>query len=235
MSKHVGIVGQKFTAEVTVTNVYEYVDHSFGYYGTTKYIYTMKDAEDNVIVWKTTKCVSVALDEECINWHFITKGDVIKVTGTVKEHGEYKETAQTVLTRCKCEFIEFALTAEERREQKRKEQLDSLVGNDFIWEKMPYKQYKEHYSDCETLANSFEYEDGVAVIDVIIREGRLKNSGVRGMHFAGFQFRTDEGKLVCYRAVNAENARKQMLKEYPNSEDWELVQIFRHSRRAYEY
>lgn len=233
MSKYIGSVGQKLTAEVTVANVYEYIDYSFSYSGDSKYIYTMKDADGNVIVWKTSSCVSKALNDECTEWHFITKGDVIRITGKVKEHSEYKGTEQTVLTRCKCEFIEFALTAEELKEQERLTQIASLTGNDFIWEKMPYKQYKDHYSDCETLKGSFDYEDGVAVIDVIIREGRLKNNGVRGMHFAGFQFRTDEGKLVCYRAVSAENARKQMLKEYPNSEDWELVQIFRHSLREY--
>lgn len=233
MSKHLGTVGAKVSLEVTLVNVYEFTDYSFSYYGTTNYIYTMKDVEGNVLVWKTTKDYALPLDEEGCRWHPVSKGDQIRVTGKIKAHDEYKGTKQTVLTRCKFELVKAAFTKEEIEEQERQAQLGSLSGNDFIWKKMPYKQYKEHYADCETLKGSFQYEDGAALIDVIIREGRLKNSGVRGMHFAGYQFRTDEGKLVCYRAVSPETARKQLVKEFPNGEDWELVQVFQHKQHHY--
>lgn len=225
MSKHIGTVGAKITVEVTLVNVYEFTSFSFSYRGESNYIYTMKDADGNVIVWKTTSIMAVPADGD--GWQRIDKGDVIRITGKVKEHGEYKGTQQTVLTRCKYELIKTApvkLTKEEIEAQKRKEQLESLADDDFIW-RMPYKQYKEHYADCETVVGSYDYAD--SSIEVIIRAGRLKNSGVRGRHFFGYQFRTDDGALVCYRAVSEENARKQMRKEHPNSENWECTRIFR--------
>jgi hypothetical protein len=233
MSEYIGTVGAKVSAEVTLVNEYAYTDYSFSYYGTTNYIYTMKDEDGNVLVWKTTSTMIVPLDDEGRRRYAIHKGDVLRIEGKVKAHDEYKGTKQTVLTRCKFSLVKAAPTEEEIAEQQRQAQLDSLSGQDFIWKAMPYKQYKEHYSDCETLKGSFTYEDGAAVIDVIIREGRLKNSGVRGMHYSGYQFRTDEGKLVSYRAVSPETARKQLVKEYPNGEDWELVQVFKYSRRWY--
>lgn len=238
MSKHIGTVGQKITAEVTLINEFEYTDHSFSYYGTTHYIYTMKDAEGNILVWKTTSMMSIELDKDAKQYgdqfYFPHKGDQLRITGKVKEHGEYKGTQQTILTRCKYELIKAAPTKEEIEEQQRKAQLESLAEGDFIW-KMPYKQYKEHYADCETVVGSYEFDEWKgSSIKVIIRAGRLKNSGVRGQHFSGFQFRTDEGMLVCYRAVSEDNARKQMKKDFPNSdESWECTQIYRHSLREY--
>ena len=47
--------------------------------------------------------------------------------------------------------------------------------------RMKYKAYKEHYSDCETVYDS--YDKGNKSIEVIIPEGRMKNSGVRGKKF----------------------------------------------------
>ena len=99
---------------------------------------------------------------------------------------------------------------------------------------MPYRQYKEHYSDCETVIVSFDrHEDshgichGDPTIKVIIRAGRLKNSGVRGKHFYWFKFEDGNGRVLCYRAVCEENARKQMTKGHPEREDWECTEIFR--------
>lgn len=43
-------MANKITAVVTVTTEYEYEDYSFSYYGTTKRIYTMTDAEGTVYV-----------------------------------------------------------------------------------------------------------------------------------------------------------------------------------------
>jgi hypothetical protein len=161
----------------------------------------------------------------------------VELTGTVKEHSIYKETEQTVMTRCKFNLIERAKTEAEIRKEKAAEQLASIGENDRIWE-MPYKQYKEHYSDCETVIGSYDtHEDSTGrctshpTIKVIIREGRLKNSGVRGQHFSGYEFTTDKGGKVCYRAVSEENARKQMKKDFPNSDTWECTRIYDHKNR----
>lgn len=233
---HIGTVGSKITAEVKVVNIYEYQDYKFSYYGTTHFIYTMADGDDNVLVWKTTSCMGIQMDDEGNIWHVVRKGDIIRITGKVKEHGEYKGTQQTVLTRCKWELIQMSLSKEEQCALKAKEQMESLKGKDFIWE-MPYRQYKDHYADCETVAGSFtryennrgeEYRD--PTIKVIIREGRLKPNGVRGKFIYGFVFQTDRGTEVTYRAVCEENARKHMKKEFPNSDDWKCIEIFHHSR-----
>lgn len=233
MSKHIGTVGDKITIEATLVKMYEYIDHAFSYYGTTHYIYTMQDADANIFVWKTTSSMMIQLDEEGCRWHSVGKGDVISITGKIKEHGEYKGTKQTVLTRCKYELIKTAPTKEEVDEQERNTQLASLAEDDFIWE-MPYKQYKKHYADCETVKGSYKFDEYEgSSIKVIIRAGRLKNSGVRGKHFFGYQFRTDEGKLICYRAVSEDNARRQMKKDFPNSTGWECTHIYRHALREF--
>ena len=229
-SKHLGTIGEKLSAVVTLVGEYEFTSFAFSYYGSTTYIYTMADDEGNVIVWKTTSTMCIPLDKEDRARYYPHKGDRIRISGRIKEHGEYKGTAQTVLTRCKYELIERTPTKEEREEMEARKQRESLADGDMVW-RMPYKQYKDHYSDCETIKGSYEFDERKgSFIEVIIRAGRLKNSGVRGEHFSGYQFRTDDEKLVCYRAVSEENARKQMKKDFPQSdESWECVQIFRYA------
>ena len=90
-----------------------------------------------------------------------------------------------------------------------------LYGNDFIW-RMKYSQFKNHYSDCKTVQNS--YDASTKTIEVIIPEDRLKNNGVRGHHFSGWEFQLSTGEIVCYRAVSEANARKQLIKDFPNEE-----------------
>lgn len=242
MEGYIGTIGSKVTAEVKVANIFEYQDYKFSYYGASRYIYTMQDDAGNVLVYKTSAYLAFKTGEigECgfpvaIG---IRRGDKICISGTVKDHGEYKGTKQTALQRIRVKaLIERQPTKQELEDKKREEQLASLVGEDFCW-RIPYRQYKEHYSDCEILAGSFD--DGCdshgrriaeTTVEVIIREGRLKNSGVRGEHFYGFEFRTDDGGLVCYRAVSEENARKQMRKDYPESENWELNRRYTHRGR----
>ncbi len=229
---YIGEIGKRLTVTVTFKKSFEYQDFKFNYYGTTHYIHTFEDAEGNVLVWKTTSSMAVQLDDDGCKWHTIGWGDIIQITGTVKDHTEYRGTQQTVLTRCKYSLIERHITKEERDAMKAEEQIASLTGEDFIWE-MPYKQYKEHYSDCETLAGSYNNYSYLATpvpptIKVIIREGRLKNSGVRGKHFAGYRFKV-EGYAVTYRAVSEENAVKQMKKDFPNATSWELVHIYQYN------
>lgn len=225
MSEYIGTVGQKVSAEVTLINEFEYTNH---YYHTTNYTYIMQDAEGNVLIWKTTSTLLFEYVNEKGHHRndVIRKGDKMMISGKVKEHSEYKGTKQTVLTRCK-----FSLIAHKPDEValKREQQIQSLAEGDEIWE-MPYKQYKEHYSDCETVSGSFNDHDGkdVSTIKVIIRAGRLKKSGVRGQHYKGFEFTTDDGSKVCYRAISEETARKRMKKEFPsrNTEVWECTKIY---------
>lgn len=234
---YIGEPGKRIKALVTYKKCFEYTDHSFSYYGTTHYIHTFEDADGNIIVWKTTNMVETVNEGkenpnrkgDCV---FITEGSVVELTGTVKEHSVYKDAEQTIVSRCKFKLVERAKTHYEIMQEKLEEQMNSIGENDFIWN-MPYRQYKEHYSDCETIIGSYDaHEDsrgirhGDPTIKVIIREGRLKASGVRGKHFYGFEFETDDGNLVCYRAVCEENARKRMKKEFRNSDNWRCTNIF---------
>lgn len=224
MSNYIGEIGKRIKITVEYKKSYSYEDYKFNYYGTTHYIHTFIDSEGNVIVWKTTNPVEYVNDENV--FEHIIKGSIVEITGTIKEHSEYKGTKQTILTRCKFNLIEKAKTKEELEQEKAKEQIASLQGGDQIWKKMPYKQYKEHYADCETISGSFGIVNGRACIDVIIREGRLKNSGVRGKRYYGFEFTTDKGKKVCYRAITEENARKRMKKDFPKSDSWECTKVY---------
>ena len=65
------------------------------------------------------------------------------------------------------------------------------------------------------------------LIDVIVRKGRLKPSGVRGKQFDGYQFKNVEtGKVMCFMAVCEENARKQLIKTGCDEKMWVLNRIF---------
>ena len=232
---YIGEIGKRLKMTVTYKKSFEYKDYKFSYYGTTHYIHTFDDADGNIMVWKTT---SIMTWENGDRYELIPEGSTVELTGTVKEHSEYNGTEQTVLTRCKFKVLERAKTwaeiqqeKEAAKKQKAEEQRASLNGKDFIW-RMPYKQYKEHYADCETVVGSYDshtddrgYRHGVPTIDVIIREGRLKASGVRGQHYHSYEFTTADGQKVCYRAVCEENARKRMKKDYPESESWECTEI----------
>ena len=228
MSKHIGNIGDKITAEVKLIHEFQYTDYKFNRYGgTDHFTYIMEDADGNAFVWKTTNIMGMNVLKEERNeskyYDFVAvnKGDTCVLTGTVKEHTEYKGTPQTVLTRCKVTAIEHAPDEEEI---KKEQQMQSLEEGDVI-ETMPYRQYKNHYADCETIAGSYNSE--YRTIKVIVRKGRMKPSGVRGEHFSGYAFKTSDGKITRgYRAVSEENARKQMLKDFPEGESWELARIY---------
>jgi hypothetical protein len=79
---------------------------------------------------------------------------------------------------------------------------------------MHYRQYKQHYSDCETIKGS--YNAATKTIQVIIPEGREKPSGVRGQKFHCYHLVAiinGEEKYLSYRATTKSNALKQHKKE----------------------
>ena len=232
---YIGEIGKRLTVTVTYKHRFEYTDYKFSYYGTTHFTHIFEDADGNTIVWKSTKMVEYINDgsenpKRKGDLEFVTKGSTVELTGSVKEHSTYKDTEQTVVTRCKFKLVERGKTEDEIRQEKVDAQKATLTDKDFIWE-MPYRQYKEHYSDCETVIGSFDrHEDSRGIpqrdptIKVIIREGRLKNSGVRGQRFSYFTFEKNNRKRT-YRAVCEENARKQLKKEFPDGDYWECVNI----------
>lgn len=215
---YIGEVGKRYEMTLTLKKRFSF-PVTIGWKTEDMYIYSFEDADGNVYIWKTTaimgmdKEVPIKNGDSRWEYDFMNNGDTAVVKATVKEHSEYKGTEQTVLSRVTVKSISHVPTKYEIAEAKRTEQLQTLADGDFIWN-MPYRQYKSHYADCETLANSYSRED--ATIGVIIRKGRLVNSGVRGKHFGGYVLTVD-GKHVSYRAVSWENAEKRCRADFPNS------------------
>ena len=233
-------------ATVQLTGVYQYSAPSYSGYGyEDRYIYTMTADDGTVYVWKTTAFMSVQVPYtgkpgmhnfedrkgNPIDYAPVNRGDRIVISASVKGESEYNGQPQTELTRVSVKEIlskgktkeEIEAEREAQRKAKRQEQLDSLGEDDFIW-RMPYKQFKERYADCETVFGSYEkHETNPATIEVIIRSGRLVPSGVRGQHFHGYEFfvyTTDGEKIrTCYRAVCEDNAQKRCEKDYPEAKE----------------
>lgn len=222
---------------VTMKGIYEYERPAYGYGYETAYIYNMESEDGKVYVWKTTAFMTIEVPytgkpgRHCfedrkgnpVDHSKINKDDVIRITASVKGESEYKGQPQTELTRVKVvERVSKAKTREEIKDEKKQRQMASLQIGDAIWYGMKYKQYKEHYSDCETICGSFRRNDwGESFVDVILKADRLKASGVRGQHYAGYEFfvtENGERSRVCYRAVNEDNAFKRCQKEFPNAE-----------------
>lgn len=229
-------VKQKIDIAVTFKGTAGYSKPSYtgwGYDDIT--INKFEDEEGNILVWKTTsgeigmKVKKMTKHGEDYDILSPNKGAKIQIKGTVKAIGEYKGETQIELTRCKLvEIIEQAKSAEEVMEEKKEEQFQSIdfKGGDTVLE-MTYKNYKERYADCETVIGSFRQGTGITdppTIAVIVRAGRLKNSGVRGEHFNSYRFTNEEGKNVYYRAVNEGNATKRVNKENPDH-TWTCTEV----------
>lgn len=86
-SEFVGKIGDRLDVELTVVKAIQ-LD---GYYGPST-LHTFVDANGNEYVWTTA---SKTLEE----------GVTYRVKGTVKDHKVYKNTNQTVLTRCRTEEV----------------------------------------------------------------------------------------------------------------------------------
>ena len=227
-------MAERINTTVTVKGIYEFEVNAYGGWGTeTRRIYNFTTEDGTVYVWKTSSLLSYDVQDDADRNTYVPcvihKGDVISIKASIKGQSEYKGQPQTVLQRVSVveRLVEAKTPAQikmEQEEAKKQEQMDSLHGEDFIW-RMPYRQYKDHYSDCETLAGSYNCDDfGYKTIAVIIREGRLVASGVRGKHYHGYEFRiVENGKnyRTTYRAVSEENALRRAVKDFPNAESIE--------------
>lgn len=95
VSEYVGSIGDIINQIVTLEGVYSYDRKSFRGWGTESVrIYKFRDDNGNILVWNTT------------SWREVQEGMRIHLTGTIKEHSEYKGEKQTALTRCKMNYLE---------------------------------------------------------------------------------------------------------------------------------
>lgn len=85
ISQYVGEVGKRVSVKIVSHKIVTSWDTEYG----TVRIYKFVDENGNVLVWKTSKYIEKDEDEKFV------------LTGTVKEHKEYRGTKQTELTRCK--------------------------------------------------------------------------------------------------------------------------------------
>lgn len=215
---YIGSIGSRISIRAT------YLGHSsyytqFNWSTIEKTVFRFADDADNMIIWDTTSFIE---DKKLVDKFGqsvpIPQGSVLDIKATVKAHKEYKGIQQTVLSRPVFTVVELAKTKEETQSEKRASQLNSLEEGDAVVT-MRYKQYKEHYADCETLNGSYDKED--RTVDVIVRNGRLKASGVRGKHFMSYQFTNDiTNKKVTYLAVCEGNAHKRVKKAFPEYTWW---------------
>ncbi|MEV0278552.1 hypothetical protein AB0I22_19520 [Streptomyces sp. NPDC050610] len=88
-SKPQGTKGERLTVAATVTTVIELEERYYGYHAQRRRLVKFQDDAGNVYVWFSSAATVPS------------KGDEVELTGTVKEHSTYGETAQTVLTRCR--------------------------------------------------------------------------------------------------------------------------------------
>lgn len=215
---YIGTPKEKLIVKATYVKSYSFSN----YYGTTN-IHKFVDEQGNVLVWKTSNLVEWVNGD---SYEFIPEGSVVEIKCTVKDHTEYNNEQQTSVIRCTFSLIEKAKTKQEKAEEKRKTQITDLKDGDQIVT-MTYKNYKEHYSDCETVAGSFTTNYGRAEISVIIRSGRMVPSGVRGEHFYGFLLQNKiTGMKSCFRAVCEENAFKQAKRQGYDIAEWECVKVY---------
>lgn len=226
-----------------LTGKYSYERPAYGYGMETVTIYKITGEDGTVYVWKTaTSSLGMQFEvpyetrgaflyddekEKAWDWQIVSKGDTITFSASVKGTSEYKGELQTEIQRVKVTEI-----IKKPKPEYTKKEIAPLEDGDQIV-KMPYKQYKDHYSDCETVPGSFFRDEhtGDSTIDVVIRAGRMKASGVRGQHFAGYEIEWFENGEKCFssfRAVSEENALKQARKMFPNGTDYNCRKVYFH-------
>lgn len=87
-SNHVGTIGERITTEAKIINI-RGMETAWGF---TRLV-EMIDNSGNILNWWTSK--------DCGSG----KEDNVKVTGTVKDHGEFRGVKNTVLKNCKMEVV----------------------------------------------------------------------------------------------------------------------------------
>lgn len=238
------MASNRITMTGVLTGDYSFERPAFGYGMETVRIYKITGEDEKVYVWKTTGVLGMNIevpygtrgcyltDERkhvSYNWQGVSRGDKITFTASVKGESEYKGEPQTEIQRVKV----TAIVKKPEEPKKPAREIAPLQEGDREIE-MPYKQFKDHYSDCETVPGSFRrdaHNGGNSYITVIVRAGRMKASGVRGKHFAGYEVEfTVNGKygFCTYRAVSDENAIKQAQKDFPDGEGFNIRHVYFH-------
>lgn len=105
-SEYIGKVGDKIDMIVTFK-----FEASFDTLYGEMYIYSFKDEAGNTLVWKTSSLMMMDGLDSNGNNIFVRKGDKIRIKATIKDHNEYRDEKQTIITRAK--VLEMVERAEE--------------------------------------------------------------------------------------------------------------------------
>jgi len=94
-SDYVGNAGDRLNLVVIMEKIISYERASYTGWGKeVARIYKFRDGGGNVLIWNTG------------SWQDIPEGAKVHITGKIKEHNKYMGEKQTVLTRCKLNFLE---------------------------------------------------------------------------------------------------------------------------------
>ncbi|MFF0430342.1 hypothetical protein ACFYUJ_39020 [Streptomyces sp. NPDC004520] len=88
-SRHIGEKGERITVDAAVTAVIRQGEKTYGYRTQAEYLVKLRSEGGAVLAWsaKTDKLPR--------------RGDTVTLTGTVKRHTTYRDTATTYVTRCR--------------------------------------------------------------------------------------------------------------------------------------
>lgn len=103
-SNYVGNIGDKLSVKVVYLNTFSY-DTYFG----SSHIHLFMDENGNIFKWSTGTGLRFTVNDSRSNysqWYGLDRGATIQLSGKIKEHSEYRNQKQTVLTRCKYEVLE---------------------------------------------------------------------------------------------------------------------------------
>lgn len=104
-SSYFGQIGERVTLDLVLVASPSWEQKTYAGFGTElMHCHILQDAEGNTFTWKTANSINVPLGD--YQYKVAEPGDKVKLTGTIKEHTEYKGEKQTVLTRCKTIEIE---------------------------------------------------------------------------------------------------------------------------------
>ena len=96
-SNYVGNVGDKLSVKVTYLETYTY-DSYFG----SSHIHLFMDDNGNIFKWSTGTGLKFTVEDVRANdsqWYTLDRGATVQLSGKIKEHSEYRNQKQTVLTR----------------------------------------------------------------------------------------------------------------------------------------
>lgn len=164
-------VKDKVRIEVVLIDSIMYQGRSYHYYDDgIRYIHKFLDDEGNIYIYRCDRGLGIEFVDKngYEGIELVEVGDKVFIGGSVKEISEYKGEEQTVLSRVKIYDIveKQSMSEEDIVNYKKNVQLSKY--DDVEIKTVRYKEYKEQYSDKETVVGSFVRNDNGCFIDIIM-------------------------------------------------------------------